>query len=172
MSNIFDDLKKTMSNLENTTSTINKSLNNHSLDKIFANVESITTNLKNNNESLSLAIKNAAMITDSLAKLNLAGTLKKVDDALLGINKMTAEINNGTGSLGKLIKTDSLHTEVVNASRSLDLLLNDMRINPKRYVSFSMFGKSEDKSEFSKKELEVMREEIDKALKAKTEKGE
>jgi phospholipid/cholesterol/gamma-HCH transport system substrate-binding protein len=172
LSSIFDDLKKTMSNLEQTTSSLNKTLDNHSLDKIFGNVESITTNLKNNNESLSLAIKNAALITDSLAKLNLAGTLKKVDDALLGVNKLTAEINSGEGSLGKLIKTDSLHTELVNASHSLDLLLNDMRVNPKRYVSFSMFGKSQDKSEFSKKELEVMREEIDKAIESKQAKGE
>ena len=107
------------------------------------------------------------MITDSLAKLNLANTLKKVDQALLDVSKITQQINNGEGSLGKLIQSDSLYYKVVEASQSLDFLLNDMRVNPKRYLSFSMFDKKEDNAEFSKKELEQLRLEIDNYLKNK-----
>jgi phospholipid/cholesterol/gamma-HCH transport system substrate-binding protein len=83
------------------------------------------------------------------------------------VNKITRQINNGEGSLGKLIQSDSLHNQVLLASQSLDLLLNDMRVNPKRYLSFSMIGRKEDSGEFSKKELEQIRTEIDNRLKSK-----
>jgi hypothetical protein len=56
---------------------------------------------------------------------------------------------------------------VVQASHSLDLLLNDMRVNPKKYLSFSVFGRKENGEEFSKKELEQLRLEIDNQLKKK-----
>jgi phospholipid/cholesterol/gamma-HCH transport system substrate-binding protein len=166
LSEIFSDLKTTMHNLEETSTRLNGVLSNNTdkLDAIFTNVESISENLKNNNETLSAAIKNAALITDSLAKLNLSATLKKVDGALAGFNELVAGVNSGQGTLGKMIKTDSLHTELVNASHSLDLLLNDMRLHPKRYLSFSLINRDKGNAEFSKKELEQMRDEIDKAI--------
>lgn len=174
LGDIFVSLKTTMENLEGTSSKLNGIMdsNGPKLSQIFSNVESISANLKNNNENLANAISNASLITDSLAKLNLASTLKKVDDALLDFNKMLLAINSGNGSLGKLISTDSLHTELVNASTSLDLLLNDIRVRPNRYLSFSLINRRGEQAEFSKKELMQMREEIDKAIIQKTESGE
>lgn len=166
---IFSSLKNTINNLERTSAELNSTLSNNKgkLSSIFDNVEAISTNLKNNNEALTHAIQNASMITDSLAKLNLTATLYKVNQTLAGVNAITAQINEGNGSLGKLIKTDSLHTEVVNASHSLDLLLNDMRVNPKRYLSFSVIGRKSEEGELSKRELEQLRQEIDNYLKEK-----
>ncbi len=166
---IFSSLKNTMNNLERTSSELNGALssNKGKLSAIFSNVESISANLKNNNEALTHAIQNVSLITDSLAKLNLTTTLSKVNNALAGVNEITNEINAGHGSLGKLIKTDSLHTEVMSASHSLDLLLNDMRVNPKRYLSFSVIGRKSEEGELSKRELEQLRLEIDNYLKSK-----
>jgi phospholipid/cholesterol/gamma-HCH transport system substrate-binding protein len=166
---IFSSLKNTMNNLERTSSELNGALtsNKGKLNAIFSNVESISVNLKNNNEALTNAIQNVSLITDSLAKLNLTTTLSKVNNALAGVNEITNEINAGHGSLGKLIKTDSLHTEVMSASHSLDLLLNDMRVNPKRYLSFSVIGRKSEEGELSKRELEQLRLEIDNYLKSK-----
>ncbi len=174
MADIFDKLKKTMRNLEESTSKLSEVIdhNSGSIDVIVKNAESITSNLKNNNATITAAIKNAALITDSIAKLNLSGTLQKVDKALEDFNRLATNINSEEGTFGKLIHTDSLHTELVNASHSLDLLLNDMRIHPKKYLSFSLIDRHKNDEEFSKKELETMREEIDNALKAKAAKGE
>ena len=174
LGDIFVSLKNTMKDLESTAGTLNGIMadNSGKLDAIFSNVESITGNLKGSNESLSNAIRNAEMITDSLAKLNLKGTLEKVDAALLDFNKLVKSINEGDGTLSKLISTDSLHVELVDASHSLDLLLNDMRIHPKRYLSFSLVNRNKGDEPFSKKELEEMRDEIDKALLEKEKKGE
>jgi phospholipid/cholesterol/gamma-HCH transport system substrate-binding protein len=171
---IFSSLKRTMSNLETTSEDLNSVIGDNSgkLTEIFDNVESITSNLKNSNEALSNAIKNAEMITDSLAKLNLAATLEKVDLAMMNFNKIAEDINSGKGTLGQLVQNDSLHTELVTASHDLDLLLNDMRIHPKRYLSFSLINRTPDNEEFSRKELEQMRDEIDKELKKKEKKGD
>ena len=166
---IFSSLKNTLRNLEKTSAELNGTLatNRGKLSNIFNNVESISSNLAANNDELSNAIRNASLITDSIAKLNLAATLVQVNNALAGVNEITRSINQGDGSLSKLIHSDSLHNEVVNASHSLDLLLNDMRTNPKRYLSFSVIGRKESSSEFSKSELEQIRQEIDNQLKNK-----
>jgi phospholipid/cholesterol/gamma-HCH transport system substrate-binding protein len=169
LTEVFENLKNTISNLESTSYELNGILSNNKgkLGTIFENVNAITANLRSNNDELTNAIQNASLITDSLAKINLAGTLRKVDHALVGVNKIAEQINSGEGSLGKLIQSDSLHNEVVQASHSLDLLLNDMRVNPKRYLSFSIIGGKSDEQEFSKKELEQIRLEIDNRLKDK-----
>jgi phospholipid/cholesterol/gamma-HCH transport system substrate-binding protein len=167
LSEVFRDLKNTISNLEKTSYELNGMLANNKgkLSSIFDNVDAIAANLRANNEELTHAIENASMITDSLAKLNLTATLRSVNDALQGVNKITNQINSGHGSLGKLVQTDSLHNQVLMASQSLDLLLNDIRVNPKRYLSFSVIGRKSDNAEFSKKELELIRKEIDTYLK-------
>ncbi|MFN0032778.1 MAG: MlaD family protein [Flavobacteriales bacterium] len=174
LDDIFNSLKNTMTNLESTSGKLNTLLDNNTgkLDEIFSNVESISANLKANNETITEAIKNVAVMSDSLAKLNLAGTLSKVDKAMTDFSVITEKINNGQGTIGQLINNDSLHTELVNASHSLDLLLNDMRVHPMRYLSFSIFNRKGGNEEFSKKQLEKMRDEIDEAIKKKEADGQ
>ncbi|MEN9348556.1 MAG: MlaD family protein [Flavobacteriales bacterium] len=170
---IFESVKNTMSNLENTSQSLNDLLvkNNPKISSILDNVNSISSNLKDNNEELSNVIKNANSISDSLAKLNLAATMLKVDRALGDFELILNKVNNGEGSLGQLVNNDSLHTELVNASHSLDLLLDDMRTHPKRYLSFSLISRRE-RAELSKRELEQIRTEIDELIKEKEAKGE
>lgn len=167
----FESLQNTMENLEHATATFENIMANNSvkLNQIFASAESITTNIKNNNEEISHAIKNFSAISDTLAKLQLAVTIKKVDKAMANFETITGKINSGEGSLGQLINNDSLHAELVNASHSLDLLLNDMRIHPKRYLSFSLIGKK-DNGQLSKKELEQIRDEVEKELEEREKK--
>lgn len=145
LSSVFDDLKNTISNLESTSSQLDNLLENNSdrLTSIFSNVESISSNLKNNNESLTNAIKNISTLSDTLAKMELASTVLRVNKAMESFEGVMTKVNEGTGTLGQLVNNDSLHTELVNASHSLDLLLTDMREHPKRYVHFSVFGKKE-----------------------------
>lgn len=166
---IFTKVKVTMENLEATSMKLNGILDNNSgkLDNIFENVEAISLNLKNNNASLSNAIKNIETLSDSLAKIQLSNTIRKVDGAVGQLSAMLEKINNGEGTLGQLVTNDSLHTELTTASHSLDLLLNDMRIHPKKYLSFSLINRGNKDEEFSKKELEEMRKEIDAQLEKK-----
>jgi len=165
---MFKSLQTSLENLENTTTTLDGLLttNNERISKIFANVESISTNLKDNNVTLTKAITNFANLSDTLAQLKIASTISKVDKALGDFSLTMTKINDGTGTLGLLMNNDSLHNELVSASHSLDLLLDDMRMHPKRYVSFSLIGRKES-DKLSKSDLEQMREEIDVMLKEK-----
>ena len=52
---------------------------------------------------------------------------------------ITKKINRGEGSLGMLVNDDSLYIELEKSSRELNLLLEDIRMNPKKYVKFSVF---------------------------------
>jgi phospholipid/cholesterol/gamma-HCH transport system substrate-binding protein len=106
---------------------------------------------------------NFANLSDTLARLQLASTVLKVDKALGGFSEAITKINEGSGTLGQLVNNDSLHNELVSASHSLDLLLDDMRVHPKRYVQVSLIGRR-DTERFSKAQLEQMREEINTLL--------
>lgn len=166
---IFTKVKNTMQNLEATSEKLNGILdkNGGKIDNIFENVESISENLKNNNATLTSAIKNIGSLSDSLAKLQLAATIRKVDHATQELSSIMEKINRGEGTLGQLVNNDTLHTELTGASHSLDLLLNDMRVHPKRYLSFSLINRGGDSKELSKKELEQIRNEIDERIKEK-----
>lgn len=120
------------------------------LSRISANVESITGNLKNNNEKLSKIIANFSSISDSLAKANLATTINNANTALSQAASITEKINKGEGSMGMLVNNDSLYRNLNSAARDLDLLLEDLRLHPGRYVHISVFGKK-DKSDKQKK---------------------
>lgn len=115
------------------------------LSRISSNVESITLNLKNNNEKLSKIVTNFASISDSLAKANIASTLNNANMALKQTASITEKINKGEGSMGMLVNNDSLYRNLNSAARDLDLLLEDLKENPGRYVHISVFGKKDKK---------------------------
>lgn len=120
------------------------------LRSIFDNLESISSNVKNNNEKISNAITNFSNISDTLAKAQLAETILKTKEAVTQISEIMAKVNRGEGSLGLLIKDDSLYTNLNATSRDLDMLVKDINENPKRYVHFSIIGGGSKKKQTKK----------------------
>lgn len=114
--------------------------NDSRVSNILLNVESITTNLHNNNEAISKVINNLESITDSLAKSQIKNTITSVDQSLTKFNLILQKIENGEGSIGLLLNDKKLYQNLDNASKELEMLLADMKKNPKRYVSFSLLG--------------------------------
>lgn len=113
------------------------------LSRIFTHVESITKNLANNNEKLSATLSNMEAITDSLAGANLTQTVNNASSAMKQVAEVMEKINEGQGSVGKLLNNDTLYTNLESAANDLDRLLLDMRLNPERYVHFSIFGRKD-----------------------------
>ena len=106
--------------------------------------------LDNNKMQLDSSLKNVSKITsnfsklsDSLVNSDLGGTLAEFQTTVSQLNDILAKIERGEGSLGKLHKDDALYNNLAEASRELDLLLQDFRLNPKRYVNVSVFGKKQ-----------------------------
>jgi phospholipid/cholesterol/gamma-HCH transport system substrate-binding protein len=128
---------------------------------VLANAQSISENLKANNQKLSKVIGNFESISDSISKANIGATVTKVNRAVTGLQQLVDDVNQGKGSLGKLTQTDALHNQLVDASKSLNLLIDDINKNPKKYVHFSVIGRK-DAEGFSDTELEQIRSEINK----------
>lgn len=143
----FAGIKKTIDNLQRSSSGIDAIVSGQKgkIGKIITNLESITTAIQGNNKQISSAIRNISSISDTLAAANLAKTIVTTQKALQNFETITDKINKGQGSLGLLVNNDSLYHQLEGSSKSLNLLLQDMKTHPSRYVHFSVFGKKEKK---------------------------
>ncbi len=165
---VFESLQRTMENLEKTSYRLDNTIaaNSSTLTSIFNNVDSITYNLRANNARISNIVSNLDAVTDSLARVDLAATLNKADRALGDFAEVMDKVNNGEGSIAMLLNTDSLHQSLIQTNLEVQYLINDLYMNPWRYVSVSVFGKKP-KDQLSKKELKQIQEIVDAELKAR-----
>ena len=126
-----EGLKKIVQNFEQTSATLNSLLaeNKSELDSSIQNINTISGNF--------------ATLSDSLAQAGLGKTIKSLDATVANLNGILEKINNGDGSMGKLMNDKELYQNLTDASRELELLLQDFRLNPKRYVNVSVFGKKQ-----------------------------
>lgn len=137
----IESIKFTIKNLETTSYSIDTLVENEKLKlaNIFSNIESITSNLKQNNSALNNTIQNISAISDSIAKSNIKIAFTSAANALVQVDSIVEKINNGSGSLGLLLNNDTLYYNLVDAAYNLNRLVEDLRVNPKRYVHFSVF---------------------------------
>lgn len=99
--------------------------------------------LNNTFDALARASENAAAITDSLQQAPLAATIRMLENSAINLSDITSKVSAGEGTLGKLVQSDSLVNTLNNTNLQVQLLLQDIRLNPKRYVHFSLFGKKD-----------------------------
>lgn len=146
----FESIKHTIATLEHTTYNVDTlvSANKYRLSGIITNVESITYNIEQNNDAIQNAIQNFSAISDTLAAANLKQTLDNADQTLNDFSAMMEKVNNGEGSLGLLMQNDSLYRNLENSAKEVELLIEDMRLNPDRYMHFSIFGKSKKRNQY------------------------
>jgi phospholipid/cholesterol/gamma-HCH transport system substrate-binding protein len=97
--------------------------------------------LNNTFDALARASENAAAITDSLQQAPLAATIRMLEDSAINLSDITNKVSAGEGTLGKLVQSDSLVNALNATNLQVQLLMQDIRLNPKRYVHFSLFGK-------------------------------
>jgi phospholipid/cholesterol/gamma-HCH transport system substrate-binding protein len=138
----FNSIARTLETLESTSKTVDGMVGVQSkrIDNILANAESISANLKNNNQQITNIITNFNTMSDQLAKANFKQTLDNVDKAVADFQAVMNKVNSGKGSAGLLLNDEQLYNNLNNAAQNLDKLMLDLRANPKRYVSFSVFG--------------------------------
>ena len=127
--NSIADLSRTMQEFSNATHSLNSMIagNRAKIDATFDNINTSTENL--------------ARITDSINAANLAQTVRQLEGTLQNVNTLLADVQDGKGTLGKLMKDEEMYNNLNGASNELKELLADIKNNPKRYVHFSVFGK-------------------------------
>ncbi|UOB18209.1 MlaD family protein [Abyssalbus ytuae] len=135
-----DDARK---NLRNVISDLNATVATFKNSSIVLN-----SFLADNKEKLNTSVDNVANMTEQFSEIgnklndaNLDQAVKDIQSTMAKLNNVLAAIEGGKGSAGKLIKDEELYNNLSDASGQLELLLQDMRLNPKRYVHFSLFGK-------------------------------
>lgn len=141
----FASIRRSMQSFEKTAIRLDTLFKNESgnIAAIFQHVRGISANLDKNGERLSNIIKNFSSISDSLAAADVASTINNTKNAMEQLSSLLEKINRGEGSMGMLMHNDTLYRNMSAASRDLDLLLEDMRLHPGRYVRISVFGKKD-----------------------------
>ena len=137
----IEHVKQTLSNIAHTTQNLDTLmiLQRSNLSKIITNVESISSNLQQSNGKISNIFNNFSNLSDSLAKARIPYTISQVNKAIGDLDAVLLKINKGEGSVGQLLSNDQLYKEVEKAARDLNLLLEDIRKNPTKYVKVSVF---------------------------------
>lgn len=123
------DLSETIAQFKATATDVQSMVaqNKTKLNGTLANVEKASANF--------------SKVSDSLAKINIGKTVKTLEKTLANVDKMMGDMQAGKGTMGKLMKDDALYTNFTKTSKELELLLQDLRLNPTRYVNVSLFGK-------------------------------
>ena len=110
--------------------------------------QQIDQSLQSENGGLGQTINNFADITNdlkqtttTLSKADLSGLIENFHQTTSNMAMITNQIQSGEGTLGQLVVNDSLYNALHQTNTALQLLLEDLRTNPKRYVHFSLFGK-------------------------------
>ncbi len=130
------DLKKSLSELSATMEQFHKVASNANgmLDENRGQLKGVVSNFNKVSD-------NFVKISDSLNKADLGLTVRNLNAALVKVDGLLKDLESGKGSMGKLLKDEALYANLEKSSKELELLLQDVRLNPTRYVNVSMFGK-------------------------------
>ena len=120
--------------------------------KIMSNVESITMNIRKSNDELTKIIGNTRKITDDFVSADFKSVILDAQTTIKKLNLTLEDVENGHGTLGKLIHDEKLYNELVETNKDLQNLVTDLQANPSRYVHFSVFGKKSEGLILSEKE--------------------
>lgn len=143
-----NNLQHTFANLEATSerlSSISGQFDNlmknekEKIGKIISNTESITSNLKNNNDELNNIISKIGQITDTVAQAQLGSTILQTTQTLEKLNNVLGVIEKGKGNIGLLINDEGLYKSLDESAKKLDALIEDIKANPKKYINVSVF---------------------------------
>lgn len=161
LSESFKGIQRAINTFENTAIKLDTMIaaERAKISSIFSNVQSIAQTMASNNDHLTNIITNFSSISDSLAAADLTTTINNTKDAMAEMEDIMSKINQGQGTMGMLVNNDSLYNSLNSSSQSLDLLVEDLRVNPHRYLHFSVFGrKPKAQLNLTRKEQEKLKE--------------
>lgn len=137
------NLNKVTANLIESSASLNTLLNTQTgaLAKTMTNLSSFTDNLAKNNDKITQVMSNLDKTTANLSKLDLEKTLNVLNGTIADLKGSISKLNGTSGTAGLLLNDTKLYNNLTATANKLNLLLDDLKTNPKRYISFSVFGK-------------------------------
>ena len=136
-----------VASLNSTSQSLNRLLNdkNGSLARSLNNVEMITGNLAKNNDKINSTLTNLEKASGNFANLDLDEAITSLKNTMSKLENAVEKIDSKQGTLGLLLNDTKLYDQLLLTNRSLTTLLDDLRMNPKRYVNISVFGRKDKK---------------------------
>lgn len=150
----FTSIREVMESLSRTADRLDKlvEVESATLSTTLKNLETVSGTLARNSDEMDHIFTNLDTLSADLAKGRLRKIMDEMALASAELKKVATSISSGDGTMGKLMKDDSLYTNLNSASAELDLLLEDLRMNPNRY--FSVFGKKDRLPKLSDADIE------------------
>ena len=138
---LFDDetkkeLKSSIEDFSNLTSSLSETS-----DEISKLIADNSENLTNSLSDFRSASNNIKSITDSLNSDDIKSITINLNSLVNDLNSITTSLKNSEGTAGKLINDKSIYDNLENATNQLNRLIEDIKLNPSRYINFSVFGK-------------------------------
>ena len=139
--------QKNRTNLESSLKDVAETMDNLNATsgELKGLIASESSKIKSIIDNLNKVSSDFTQVSDSLKDIKFNETIKRVNASLDNANQLLTKINSGEGTIGKLVNNDSLYMYLEAASKDLDLLLIDLKENPKQYVHFSVFGRKDKK---------------------------
>ena len=149
---LIANLTKTSDNLNKSMASIEKMVDQQggSIAQTAENINGFTKNLAENNKKISNIINNLDSTSQSIKDANLNKTIKDIQTALVGINLTLQKLNTGNGTAAKIMNDPTVYTELKNTINSVNTLVDDIKVHPKRYINISVFGKKDKTTPLSK----------------------
>jgi len=137
-----------ISNLTTSSAELQKLLNAQtgSLAKALANVNVFTANLSKNHGKIDTTLANLSTASAKFANMKLDETLSSLQGTVNELKGVVAKANSKDGSIGLLLNDPKLYRNLESTTYKLNILLDDFRTHPKRYVNVSVFGGKKDKT--------------------------
>jgi len=150
ISTMFDprlkgNINATIANLAASTAQLQILLNAQTgvLAQSLKNVNAFTANLAKNNDHITHTLENVEKTTSNLAAAKIPETVESLQSAVNEMKGLVGKINSSNGSLGLMLNDKKLYQNLEATARSLNILLDDVRMHPKRYVNISVFGRKD-----------------------------
>lgn len=146
------NLSKVTAGLAITVNSLQKLLDVQSsvISSTLSGMNSFTNNLADNNAKINSSMGYLETTTKKLSELQVQQTLSRLDSTIRTLNVAVAQLNSTNGTVGALINDRKVYDQLSETARSLNILMDDLRVNPKRYIHFSLFGRKGDNNYLTK----------------------
>ena len=134
---------KVLKEVEDLSNSANRILlyNEKKVANSIDNVETISGVIEKQAAHISNTIINISDLSDQLSKIDFITFSNQMTSVSQELHNLISQINKEEGSLGKLLNNDSLYNDLSSTIQSLEQLIDDIKLNPKKYVNISIWGK-------------------------------
>ena len=134
--NTSNSIKRSVKGFELTISDMRKTLTS-----VNSLLDSSSVEFNKTMKSTRKITEDISRLSDTLANSNIGEIMRKAEMTLTSVNNMLDSMDKGKGTFGKLVNDPALYNNLTSMSKELEELLREMKLNPKRFVHFSLFGK-------------------------------